>query len=58
MLCDVENVNGTTEQRLTRYSGNYKQNISQRKSRFYTQVMVLLKPSLLHLHLTGDAMII
>ena len=37
-------------------SFNVRQNISQRKSRFYTKIMVLLKTSLLHVHLRGDAM--
>ena len=35
---------------------NVWQNISQRKSRFYTKIMVFLKLSLLHVHLRGDAM--
>ena len=37
-------------------SFNVRQNISQGKSRFYTKIMVFLKPSLLHVHLRGDAM--
>ena len=37
-------------------SFNVWQKISQRKSRFDTKTMVFLKPSLLHVHLRGDAM--
>ena len=37
---------------------NLSQNISQRKSRFYTKIMLFLKLSLLHVHLRGDDNII
>ena len=37
-------------------SFNARQNISQRKSGFYTRIMVFLKLSLLHVNLRGDAM--
>ena len=37
---------------------NLSQNISQRKSRFYTKIMLFLKLSLLHVHLRGDDIII
>ena len=59
MLCDVNNVNYTIVQVkliTNNKSFNVRQNISPRKSRFYTKIMVLLKPLLLHAHLRGDAM--
>ena len=35
---------------------NVRANISQRKSGFCTQIIILLKPPLLYVHLLGDAM--
>ena len=35
---------------------NVRANINQRKSGFYTQIIILLKPPLLHVHLLGDAL--
>ena len=65
MLCDVRNVNCTIEWKLRISSDqlmtnnkilNVRANINQRKSGFYTQIIILLKPPLLHVHLLGDAL--
>ena len=37
-------------------SFNVRQNMSQRKIRYYTQIRVILKPLLLHVHLRVEAM--
>ena len=37
---------------------NVGEKICQRKSEFCTQILILLKPSLIHVHLTNDSMVI
>ena len=35
---------------------NVRANISQHKSGFYTEIIILLEPPLLYVHLLGDAL--
>ena len=65
MLCDVRNGNWTSEWRLRSHSlqlitnnkrFNVRGNIIKRNRSFSTQIMVLLKSSLLEVHPRGDAM--
>ena len=37
---------------------NVGEKICQRKSEFCTQILILLKPSLIHVHLRNDSMVI
>ena len=62
--CHVKNVNRNIEQRFRNYSWqlitnnkrfNVRESVSQRINRFYTQIMVLLKPTLFHVHLRNNA---
>ena len=67
MSCDIRNVNCTIEWRLKIFSDqlltsnkvfNVRVDISQRKIGFYTQIIILPKPPLLHVHIRGDAVAI
>ena len=67
MSCDIRNVNCTIEWRLKIFSDqlltsnkvfNVRVDTSQRKIGFYTQIIILSKPPLLHVHIRGDAVAI